>query len=350
MTNQWLMPISTERLNIRFDDLCGCAYWKDLFLGSLPWQSLDVRLEMEQTAFFILCGPSGRGKATLSKALASELAVQGYECFDVPAFLLAGDSTKEARQQVEALFNEILVFFDDTNHTGCYIDLGSIEKLCERQECLWVFIRGLELLTDKNLSCVITASADEVQRLPAGLKKLGIVCPIGLPDGNDRWAYFDACFINGGERMDGLPAGVIPRDPALSLNDMEDLTQGFDYGALHTLVQVCKRLLKGSCRRGGDYLLSYEQFINAVDQVKSGLVQKSSMTADLAASLPQAAVQPNDKPYKNTAHQGGASKTMKNVGDSSDPQGESTSDTHIRDFESKEGRWMSLDEILSIKF
>ena len=150
--------------------------------------------------------------------------------------------------------------------------------------------------------------------------------------------------------MDGLPAGVIPRDPALSLNDMEDLTQGFDYGALHTLVQVCKRLLKGSCRRGGDYLLSYEQFINAVDQVKSGLVQESSMTADLAASLPQAAVQPSDKPYKNTAHQGGVSKTMKNVGDSSDPQGESTSDTHIRDFESKEGRWMSLDEILSIKF
>ena len=350
MMNQWLMPIPTERLNLRFDDLCGCGYWKDLFSGCLPWQPLDQRLDMEQTAFFILCGPSGRGKATLSMALASELAVWGYECFEVPAFLLVGDSAKEARQHVDALFNEILAFFDDTNHTGCYIDLGNMEKFCERQECLWGFTRGLEFLKDKNLPCVITASADGAKRLPAGLKKLGIVCPIGLPDGNERWAYLDVCFINGGERIDGLPAGAIPRDPALSLNDMEDLTQGFDYGALHTLVQVCKRLLKGSCRRGGDYLLSYEQFINAVDQVKSGLVQESSMTAALAAFLPQAAVQPQDKPYKNTAYPSAESKTMKNTGGLSDLEGENTSDTHIRDFESKEGRWMSLDEVLNIKF
>ena len=90
MMNQWLMPIPTERLNLRFDDLCGCGYWKDLFSGCLPWQPLDQRLDMEQTAFFILCGPSGRGKATLSMALASELAGLGCGFFLGPSLFFGG--------------------------------------------------------------------------------------------------------------------------------------------------------------------------------------------------------------------------------------------------------------------
>lgn len=233
MMKQWYENYRVLPPGFNLDGLCGCAYWKALFKSCIPDPVLDPYFGVGGFHSFLLHGPCGNGKLTLSLALASELCDAGYVFVRIPGLILAGTSQVEACGNIQELFNGILSGAMAENAAGCYLLVEDVLPLCNDGLTARTLADAISSVEDWELPVVIAATVEDMVQVPMFLRKVFMTCAIGLPGTSERRAFLENVFED-----------RIPRSSKLKYKDMADMTEGFNYERLTKLSALAGMLMK----------------------------------------------------------------------------------------------------------
>lgn len=274
MTEDIIKYIGTEPLGCRFEDLSGREFWKSI-LGSYWYVDvIDEELDLPMAQCVLLYGPYGSGKNTLIQAMAGEMVEGGYTYLELDFMAIPKEKVRMVFKMLKNDYLQKGPVFLFLNHLEYFKDIQG----------LWALY---EYANEGDSPVIIAGAVEDETVLSSDIRKLFHTYYIGLPDKEDRKAYFE-------ENLKNFFSNVAKQ----GINKLLDGTEGYNYVQMESLIQRIKMRVKYDILKNGksvELALSWLQ-AELVDEIlsKGSLpVKEYHESADMSALIQAiASIQP----------------------------------------------------------
>ncbi len=227
MNEDIIKYIREESPGYCFEDLSGRDFWKSILSSYWNEEEMDDVLEIDPIHFLLLCGPYGSGKNTLLGAMAGEMIQGGYQYLEMDLMTI----TKEKIPSV------IQLLCKEYKKTG---PIFFLLKHLERIQDVRVLLKIHQWAEEREFPMIVASSVEDEDQLISDIRKLFHVHYIGLPDSEDRKAYFKY-------ELESL----FDNSSIQGMSKLVEGTEGYNYVQMASLVQRIKMRVKYSMLKEG---------------------------------------------------------------------------------------------------
>ena len=236
-----LVQLETEEIEqySDFENLIGMEYEKAILRSSIPFEEvenidLDEIMELPAVRYFLLCGPKGSGKHTLSEAYAKELQRIGFQVFWMDCAQLL--EKKNPREEFRKVINEVTSIVN----TGemIYFLIENLEQFCgEKELCddLRVSLQAWYKYGNGSAALILCAIAENVNKISQEVRRHMCVLELENPGSIDRQNYFKKKLTFHIEKFSFMPIEGISQQVFLA-NETEE----FSYLDMEKLAMLIK--------------------------------------------------------------------------------------------------------------
>ena len=219
--------IGEESPGYCFEVLPGRDFWKTILASYWNEETMDDALEIDPVQLLLLCGPYGCGKSALLGAMAGEMVQGGYQYLEVDLMMIPKDKILSVFQFLCKEYKKDGPIYFHINHLECLHDVRLLLKTHHWAE-------------EREYPMIIAASVEDEGELPSDIRKLFHIHYIGLPDSEDRKAYFKY-------ELESL----FDNSSIQGMSKLVDGTEGYNYVQMGSLVQRIKMRVKYSMLKEG---------------------------------------------------------------------------------------------------
>lgn len=227
MNEDIIKYIGEESTGYCFEDLSGRDFWKTILASYWNEEAMDDALEIDPVQFLLLCGPYGSGKNSLLGAMAGEMVQGGYEYLEV-------DLMTVPKEKIPAVFQFLCKEYKKDG--PIYFRLNHLELLHDVRFLLKIH----HWAEEREFPMIIAASIEDEGELSSDIRKIFHTHYIGLPDSEDRKAYFKY-------ELESL----FEHSSIQGINRLVEGTEGYNYIQMGSLVQRIKMRVKYSMLKEG---------------------------------------------------------------------------------------------------
>ena len=181
-----------EGFDENLDAVSGREYEKAQFLASVAEQAYDELLYMPNCSKFLLIGPTGYGKSYLAKCYAQTLKEKDYKLYYIDCEDIMDEDEPESIWK--EIFRDVL---EKTHPEGdyeekMYLYLEHLDLLKDNKKCTKLFAASIKALAEADCRCIIVSTDIDGTSIPASILRQFTIMELGLPDEEERRAYFQS--------------------------------------------------------------------------------------------------------------------------------------------------------------
>lgn len=219
--------IDEEPLGCCFDDISGRDFWKSILGSYWHVENIDEALELPSVQCVLLHGPFGSGKNTLLQAMAGEMIQGGYKYLEL-------DFDKIPKEKIRPVFKQLKSEYIQAG--PIFLFLNHLERFKDAR-VLWNFF---ESASSGSYPLIMAGVVSDDNALPSDVRKLFHAYYIGLPEREDRKAYF----------KDNLEE-LFDNSSYQGMEKLLDGTEGCNYVQMESLAQQIKMRVKYEILKNG---------------------------------------------------------------------------------------------------